>query len=430
MPFIVKNQDSENSLRIYMSEGRRAEIPAGGELDLLIPVGDYTRSEIAVSDIPFHIYEGNIIINNGNNDLTELSAIRFAYNAPNPDEKRDRSGKLRVHQTSRKLGLRICWTGKGDIPSDINDVGHGETTSLEYNINDSNPYTKYIDFNCIENESWLHEGYITWADSEMDRIKVDMVPRVVDYGTPGISTTLFNGSGLDDCSSSGTFSGSVSKRFRIQVDSVGATDTFKWSNDGGKTWESTSVNMTASAQILEEGIEVIFTATTGHTVDDYWDIKAIISNPTTYKLYNNYLIVPYSFPVGDIIDVITNLEDPILDNNDFGGLIYMPDDDLGNPPSSYWNADWNSTTNKFENVTPAPNGDGRYNIFGYEISLTRIFNDIPLLQSGFIAFNSSDTDQLGHGMRLKLVATTNTNTVPDHSWSVACTICMHRAKSV
>jgi len=57
---------------------------------------------------------------------------------------------------------------------------------------------------------------------------------------------------------------------------------------------------------------------------------------------------------------------------------------------------------------------------------------MPLLNSGFIALNSSDTDELGHGMRLKMIADTNTTVsgIGDHDWSLAVTMCLHRKKSV
>jgi hypothetical protein len=52
-----------------------------------------------------------------------------------------------------------------------------------------------------------------------------------------------------------------------------------------------------------------------------------------------------------------------------------------------------------------------------------------LLASGFIALNSSDTDQMGQGMRIKMIADTNKYR-QDHDWSVACIMCLHRDHSV
>jgi len=79
MFFIVKNQDSENSLNVYMYTGKRLLIPADGQLDLIAE--GYTRIQIANSDIPYHIDKGDIIVNNGTKDLTKLKALKYAYNS-------------------------------------------------------------------------------------------------------------------------------------------------------------------------------------------------------------------------------------------------------------------------------------------------------------------------------------------------------------
>lgn len=90
----------------------------------------------------------------------------------------------------------------------------------------------------------------------------------------GIGDAVLTGSGLDDATSGGTYTGSTDKDFRVQIDSTGTPDTFKWSNDGGSTWEDTAVACDTSPVTLEEGVTVTFGATTGHTVDDYWDFDA------------------------------------------------------------------------------------------------------------------------------------------------------------
>jgi len=95
-----------------------------------------------------------------------------------------------------------------------------------------------------------------------------------------VATETFTGTGLDDLTSGGTYTGSGESNFRVQIDATGTPDTFKWSNDGGTTWEATGVNITGSAQSLENGATAAFAATTGHTVGDYWDFQA---GPTEYQ---------------------------------------------------------------------------------------------------------------------------------------------------
>lgn len=56
-------------------------------------------------------------------------------------------------------------------------------------------------------------------------------------------------------------------------------NTFKWSDDGGSTWDATGVAITGSAQDLNNGVTVTFGATTGHRKDDYWTFTAYTYSP-------------------------------------------------------------------------------------------------------------------------------------------------------
>lgn len=279
--------------------------------------------------------DGIIALHDGIDDYIEYTPVSIVNTTVEQpvkllEEYRDRSGKLRVHQTSRKLGLRIIWAGEGDITSNITKVGGGEAFIYDHKIGGSSVITKYIDYNIAENETFLHEGYITWKDALFDTLSLQMVPRTV------------------------TVSGVV----------------------GGN--------------------------------------KAI---------YGGYLVVPTA-PGSGNIEVTSDLTSP------YGGLVYIPTNDLGQSPSNtFWDADYNTTTHKYENVRPNYGGSGRYNMFSYEVVLAEFVRHFNLLSSGFTPLNSSDTDQMGNGMRLKMIATTNTS-VGDHDWGVACTMCLHRNKSV
>lgn len=97
------------------------------------------------------------------------------------------------------------------------------------------------------------------------------------YGQFGTAATIgaatFTGSGLNDMTSGGHYTGLESDpiSYRVQIDGTGTPDTFKWSNDGGASWVATGVNIMGTAQHLEDGVVVTFGATTGHTVGDRWD---------------------------------------------------------------------------------------------------------------------------------------------------------------
>lgn len=91
------------------------------------------------------------------------------------------------------------------------------------------------------------------------------------YNSIAGDDVTFTGSGLNDMTFGGTFIGAASAHYRIQIDAAGATDTFKWSDNGGTTWVATAVAITGLAQTLNNGITITFGATTGHTLDARWD---------------------------------------------------------------------------------------------------------------------------------------------------------------
>ncbi len=91
-----------------------------------------------------------------------------------------------------------------------------------------------------------------------------------------ITAASFYGSGSDDCTSGGTYTGDGVKTFVVEIDDSSVDpNTFRWSNDGGESWESIGVAITGSAQTLEDGIEVTFGSTTGHDGGDRWTFDAI-----------------------------------------------------------------------------------------------------------------------------------------------------------
>jgi len=239
----------------------------------------------------------------------------------------NRSHKLEVHESSRVRGTTTYFTGAGDNINDITDVGSGELFILKHRIGDPFEQNLYIDFNIIENETWIHEGYVIWNKAQFDTISFNIVPIV----TP---TTV----------TSGTF----------------------------------------------------------------------------YNLYGGYLIVPAT---GDgTIQITSDITDPR------GGLVYIPIGEDGTRATpAFWNADWNTTTKKFENISAAPAGDGEYNMFSVEVPLGKFVNRLPLLNEGFQRMQSADSDELGQGMRLRATLYT---IEPDHDWEMACMLTLHRARTV
>jgi len=103
-------------------------------------------------------------------------------------------------------------------------------------------------------------------------------------GAGTVSDEIFSGSGLDDLESSGTFTGNDPATYVVILTGTATPNTFKWNKDGGAF--SADVNITGAAQSLSSGVVVTFGATTGHTVNDQWTIRAGITWQTLRVTYN------------------------------------------------------------------------------------------------------------------------------------------------
>jgi hypothetical protein len=96
--------------------------------------------------------------------------------------------------------------------------------------------------------------------------------------TIGESGTTFTGSGLDDGTFVGHFTGTSSTSYYVRIDGTGTPDTFEWSKDDFTTTEATGVSITGNEQTLDNGIKIQFATTTGHTSGDKWSGTAAPSN--------------------------------------------------------------------------------------------------------------------------------------------------------
>jgi hypothetical protein len=101
---------------------------------------------------------------------------------------------------------------------------------------------------------------------------------VISAASSIVGNPTFTGSGLNDMTTGGVYTGTTDKRYRVVIDSIGTPDTFKWSDDGGQTYIATGVNITGSAQTLNDGVQVTFIHTSGHTANDFWEFNVTIDS--------------------------------------------------------------------------------------------------------------------------------------------------------
>lgn len=135
------------------------------------------------------------------------------------------------------------------------------------------------------------------------------------------TASLTNGSGQDDLTSGGTYTGFEDVTVRVEIDTATTTDTIKWSIDAGTTWQSTLMPLTTT-MYLPYGIELIWGAVTGHTLGDYWEFTcdaltvdaawqkvALSSIPTSSDSQVTQRRIYRSLPGGSTYYLVTTIND-------------------------------------------------------------------------------------------------------------------------
>ena len=118
-------------------------------------------------------------------------------------------------------------------------------------------------------EYYEFEGYDNSSNAYDDPIRnnISYVESAIFYGVDQTTDDMDTTVGI-------TYTGSTDVRYRIEIETPGATDTFRWSKDDGATFEASGVAITGATQILDDGIEITFGTLTGHDIDDYWIVSA------------------------------------------------------------------------------------------------------------------------------------------------------------
>ncbi len=96
------------------------------------------------------------------------------------------------------------------------------------------------------------------------------------------STTADGGNtGTTSCASGGTYRSYNALNYKIEIDGGDPANpnTFKWSDDGGSTWDVETVAITGAVQTLNYGVTVTFDSTTGADTGDFWTFSTTVSNP-------------------------------------------------------------------------------------------------------------------------------------------------------
>jgi hypothetical protein len=233
-------------------------------------------------------------------------------------------GRERVYNSVRPFGTRIMYMGRGDNIANNYSVGGGTDFKVVHPAEGgNNPETFYLDWNTIENETYLFTGMVSFKGMVFDEITLISVPRVT-------------------------------------VTSVGSN--------------------------------------------------------TNFNTYGGYLIIPAAGNGTTVVQPSDMRLVQVLQNED------------GSIPAGYWNADYSLSTHEFSNVTPAPAGNGGYNMFAAEVTLTVFALHLYLNGdvNNWIVPPCQEVDQLPHGIRMKASMAT---VGEDHAWTFAMMMVMYRKRT-
>ena len=146
-------------------------------------------------------------------------------------------------------------------------VGHREKTTAAVTIDAA---SVFVPIRHVVAADWPIGNKVTLLDS----VNADE-GTVTSTQVRSLGTDTFTGSGLDDFAApTGNYNGNANRTYRIQIDANGTPDTFSWSRDGSTSWVATGVSLSSTPVELEDGVWISGSATTGHTIGDYWTFDA------------------------------------------------------------------------------------------------------------------------------------------------------------
>ncbi len=158
-------------------------------------------------------------------------------------------------------------------PNDVLDVPTNLTATTGADTETAMQADAYIEFACDHPEGsediefrWRKEDKTKWSKKKVENPEAE------------IGEATFTGTGTLRMGTDGEFTGTATLSYRVQIDGVGAPNTFKWSDDGGATWDALTVNIVAGLISLNNGVEINFNGTTGGVSGDRWDFSAVVQD--------------------------------------------------------------------------------------------------------------------------------------------------------
>ena len=142
-----------------------------------------------------------------------------------------------------------------DYPSSVWRITNGEVNTPQQNL----LVRSGIISSTINSKQTIHSGVLGQVTKTLSLNTI--------YGP-----VRFTGTGVNAMTIPSTvvMTGLVQRQVFVEIDTTPTPNTFKWSVDNGSTFVATNVPITGANQLLQDGISVIFSQTTGLTIGDTW----------------------------------------------------------------------------------------------------------------------------------------------------------------
>ena len=155
------------------------------------------------------------------------------------------------------------------------------TTGMD-DTTDQDKLDTYLLFQCDNMEAGLSYEFRYRKKGDSKWFK-----KVIEDPGAQISEPTFTGTGSLTMGVDGEYTETTNKTYKVEITDSGYPNKFRWSDDGGATWEATDVEVNGDLQILNNGVMVEFASTetvivggfTFHTrysghIGDYWTFTA------------------------------------------------------------------------------------------------------------------------------------------------------------
>jgi len=240
------------------------QVVASDSIQLISLTGDISIGT-AVGSSVIAIEDGNLLINQSTSALDTQLDIKITDSASNSPGYNG----IIVNSTNNEVGP--------DITLQTSDSNASISMGVEPLSSKYSAFKEYIAMQTSTTIIPIYGPEFTTADigRRIYWTTTDATDTIQSLGKTILSAN--NTYGTTTLTTSGTYTGSNSRIYRIEIDSTSSPNTFRWSRDAGKTYVENYRATSTSAITLEDGVQITFSATTGNNLNDYWTFHTKIT---------------------------------------------------------------------------------------------------------------------------------------------------------